>query len=1169
MTAAGAGDDQGTGDPAADAKATPDGGTLPLGRSAGMSLGGHVTLLQELGSGSSGTVFRARLEEPYAGLPAGAEVAIKFLRQDRLQDARERERIVAEGQLGQRIRHANVAAILGVETLTVLGLSSTYLVMELVRGTTLRSFLADQGPPIEDLTRRIGADAALGLSALHRRGIAHRDIKPENLVLTEAGMIKIVDLGLARAIGQRGPTAGSAGAGSASGSGSGSASGSASGSSSGSGSAGGSKRTKGRSGVVGSVAYAAPETLLGKRASPQSDLYALGVVLYEVAAGRHPFHDCATADEMLHAHLHQEPPRPSHLRPRISPLLERLLLALLHKDPLARPADAALVARILQQGEASDWWRECEQEAPRLGSISRLQRMRRPAETAFFGRREELALLQRSLGAALRGRGKARCIRGPQGIGRRRLLDEAMASWLQRHDDLLILGGQADPGLGHAEPFASALLDLLLRGDSPTSPQAPLRAEAEARVLLDLDERDAQALVAVAMGQSQEEPEVRANRLANALLSLPHKDRTLALRVDMADRLDTSGRLVLQRLLRELKNRRLLLLLTAGPDWQPPDGLATVDLHGLDERDFLDFGAALFLDGEAPMPKLTAAHATFSGSPGNLIEALEHLVQRGELLGRPGSCHGLGAAVELRPAPRHLQRFEQRVAAMPAEQRRALAAAAVLGNRAAIADIAALADSTELLALEALSRFRGRVLRAQRGAVEFRHRDFQQALLAQLDAVERARLHAQAAQLLEQRGRPPLEVGMHRSQAMDHEGCVEPLLLGLADLVRSGSRRTSLRVASRLSVHLQRWPGGPEQQAAELRLCLLWAKARANNSQSELAAELYQRADALARGLLDPLGRGEALTGLAGATFQRGLLMQAILLLENAHTALEDAASERGLALAADAHGLHGRILLYLGESDSGLRHVQAALRLLPDDEAERRLHLLIDLARLEALRHHYPTAQKTLARADDRRARHLPRVQLRLRLYRGQFRSVLGDDEGAVDLRACVAQAERLGLFAYGARARIFLGERAFQQGKDDDATAEWLDAKALAEAGDDALGRTLARIHLARLGGPEDGLEAEVEAMGLPSLQTALLLQQAARARQHGLPEAVKPLADQALALCAAADIPLHLHLRALALAGHDASARSLVSAIAGRLRDRRAQRRFLAAWQDGARI
>src|SRR5262249_4123572 len=202
--------------------------------------------------------------------------------------------------------------------------------------------------------RRIGADAAAGLHALHRHGVVHRDVKPDNLVLTPDGRVKVVDLGLARPFGATG--LGSS-----------------------------------PSGQAGSVSYTAPEVLQGRPAQPRSDLYSLGVVLYEVATGRHPFAHRTTADEMLHAPLFEAPPRPSHSRPRISPLLEQLLLEMLAKDPEQRPKDAEAVARILNQGERGEWWRRNEERAPALASERRLRRMRRWADVPYFGRQQEQA----------------------------------------------------------------------------------------------------------------------------------------------------------------------------------------------------------------------------------------------------------------------------------------------------------------------------------------------------------------------------------------------------------------------------------------------------------------------------------------------------------------------------------------------------------------------------------------------------------------------------------------------------------------------------------------------------------------------------------------------------------------------------------------------------------
>ncbi|MCA8974530.1 MAG: protein kinase, partial [Planctomycetes bacterium] len=414
---------------------------------------GRFELVAELGSGSSGTVHRAVLLEPYRDLPTGAEVAIKFLRPDLLADEKAVERFHAEGEFGRKLRHDNLAAIHGVETATVAGQPVTFLVMQFVDGRTLRQFFDESDRPVEDLARRIGADAASGLRALHRRGLVHRDIKPENLILTAERQLKIVDLGLVRPFG-----AGGAGWGAPPGTSPGLSSG---------------------WGLAGSVAYAAPESLRGGRSGPRSDLYSLGVVLYELLTGRHPFADVKAADEMIDAHLHRAPPPPSHLRPGLSPFLSQLLLDLLQKDPDRRVRDATELHHILEQGEQSDYWQRLEGSEPVRASRRRLLRMRRPAETPFCGRSAEVARLDAALEQARGGRGSIIRITGPQGSGRRRLCDHTMERWLQDRDAPLLLGGEADRDLGHGEPFASALLDILLRGDGFDSPQAEARAAAE------------------------------------------------------------------------------------------------------------------------------------------------------------------------------------------------------------------------------------------------------------------------------------------------------------------------------------------------------------------------------------------------------------------------------------------------------------------------------------------------------------------------------------------------------------------------------------------------------------------------------------------------------------------------------------------------------------------
>ena len=1120
---------------AENASPTPNAATSPH---AVLALADRLELLQELGRGSSGQVYRARLLQPYRSLPTDTEVAVKFLRQELLDDERAQARLFAEGELGQQLRHPNVAAIYGIETVELLGQSITYLVMQYVRGTTLREFVQRSGAPVEDLTRRIGADAAKGLAVLHRRGLVHRDVKPENLILTPESELKIVDLGLARPFGARPSEVGS-------------------------------EPSPGRSsgpGLAGSVAYAAPEVLRGQPAGPRSDLYALGIVLFEVTTGRHPFADAVTPDAMFDAHLNRAPGRASHYRPRVSPLLDQVLADLLQKDPDRRLRDAAELARILEQGEHSDYWKKHEAKAPALASSRRLLRMRRPAETPFCGRSAERKALAAAFASARSGHGRVVVVAGPEGIGRRRLLDEVMQRWLDDGEGPLYLGGDADSGLGHGEPFASSLLDWLLRGDGGNSPNASQRAQHVARSQLQLPEAEAEALVAVAAGRSTEPPEVRANRLASALLRLPRKGQVLVLRVDRADELDTSGRLVLQQLASGAKDRHLLVLLAHGPDAAVPTGALRLDLPGLDEPDFLAFGQALFANAtdERIDAFLVAAHQVLSGLPGNLIEALEHLVQEGALRGRAGSYHDLAADAEPRPAPGYLDRFRTRVAGLEASQRAMLSAAAVLGERCQLADLAAVVGVGELAVLETLSLFRGRVVRAQGGEVSFRHPDFQKALLRELPKQQREQLHRIAAAVLERRGSTPLSIGMHRSMALDHEGCLDPLLEGLDERVRAGSRRTALRLVGRLGVHFGQVPSTEVNERRRLRYLLLAGGARTNADQIDAACRSFRDAEALALQLNDLDASAAARTGLANGELDSGRLLSAIALLEAVHDDLAHRHGEAADALAAQAHGLHGRILLYRGQGQAGLQHLQAALRRLPDGSSDLRCHLLIDLARVQSLSHHYATAQKTLHEAERQPAAALlPRARLRFHLYRGQVRALIGADDAGQDLRYALEEAERLSMPTYGARASVFLGERHFWRQRDAEAIRSFHTAVTLARAGRDRIGEAMARTYLVRLDQDDgEGLEALLEDLTLPSLRANLVLARAARGEAIDARESLTELIS-------GSDLPLSIHLRVLAWLDRPATARSLVRLIAERFPQRALRQRFLQQWGSGARV
>ncbi len=1091
-------------------------------------------LLEEVGTGASGTVYRARTRERLRDLPAGSEVAVKFLRQDRLRDERARLQIEQEGELGLAVRSPFVARILAVETIDLLGLELTYLVMEYVRGKTLREFLLHSGPPVEDFARRIGADAARGLEALHRRGIVHRDVKPENLALTEAGQVKLMDLGLARRSGDELARPGEPSSG----------------------------------GFFGSLAYAAPETLRGQRAGPATDLYALGIVLFEIVTGRHPFQDAANSDAMIAAHLDRPPPRPSHLQPRVSSLLEDLILELLHKEPEQRMASARLVADTLAAGEASPWWREHERRAPVLASRRRARAMRRFAPTPFFDRDDALALLDRALRQLRAGTGAALRFVGPEGIGRRRLLDEWVEQQLAEQDDLVFFGGEPDPERTRriGAPFTDLLLEWLLRGDAADSPLAQDRCIARA-LEVGFEPADAERLAALVLGaELGNDPAARALLVAQALPRIARPGRKLLLRIDRPERLDGTGQLVVARLAEQIRELPVLLLLVSGIEELGKEFAgSTHELRGLPEQPFLRFAVALFRAGSADSEVLRAAHGALGGSPGNLIEALEAFVARGDLTGTPGSFGPLPSGARIRPAEPLLHRLRRRVAGLPPAQRHVLLAAAVLGSRFRIADLAALVGQTELDVLQAISLFGGRVVRAVGGAGAFRHTDFRAALLETIPPAVRRSLYRSAAWLREERGGSPLEVGMLLSRAHEHFAAVEPLLAGLARLVEAGSRRSSLVVADRLRAHLAALGDEPRVLSWRLRFLPLAAAAAAQAERHQRARDDWRACYQLAEAAGDRIVQVQALTGLAQAAQNAGQYLSALHYLDRTEALLPqptDTAARRAAALAL---GLHGRVLGYLGTALDALERLHRALELTPLDDDRTRAHLKVDLARLHALRGHFTIALRELDLAETIfQAASDPLGLLRVQLHRGSIHGDLGDLAAARgDLAAAGARARELHDVRSHGRAELFHGLVLARHDEPQPAIAHLRTAIDLATTAGDPLTRVLAHLELRSFGLLRQDLEQEIADLGLPVPRAWWLLLRAQELREGGDDASAASLLREARTIGRRVDLPFGLRVDLLVADDQAERARRLVRAVANRLPAGGMRRRFAQLW------
>src|ERR1700749_5167082 len=279
----------------------------------------HYEVIRKLGAGGSGVVYLANdtlLMRP---------VVLKILKRGSLSIEQMRKTVLREARLASAIEHPNVCAIYDVGDSE----DEAYIVMQYVPGDSLDKIIAN-GPASVQLGLSVGIQIADGLSAAHRLGIFHRDLKPGNVMLTDGGVVKILDFGLARRISiaeaEFDPTK--------------------------PGRAKDVSKRKSRMTYTahgGTIAYMAPEQFVTGQTSVQSDIFAVGVTLYELLSGRHPFaRPEAEEFQIVRAVQFAEPPPLPECCPEVPPELESVIATCLQKTPSARYSSAADLREALR-----------------------------------------------------------------------------------------------------------------------------------------------------------------------------------------------------------------------------------------------------------------------------------------------------------------------------------------------------------------------------------------------------------------------------------------------------------------------------------------------------------------------------------------------------------------------------------------------------------------------------------------------------------------------------------------------------------------------------------------------------------------------------------------------------------------------------------------------------
>jgi serine/threonine protein kinase/tetratricopeptide (TPR) repeat protein len=321
----------------------------------------HYHVLGRLGEGGMGEVFLAEDRR------LGRRVALKVLPPDLAEEPRHLERFRREARSVAALNHPNIVTLYSVEEAEGLH----FLVMEVIEGETLADLIAKGPIPLECLLP-IACSLAEALQAAHACGVVHRDLKPRNVMVSREGRVKILDFGIARLTNAQEENDGTPET----------------------------DLTKtGR--LVGTAAYMSPEQIQGDPVDPRSDLFSLGVLLYEMATGQRPFHGKSRFSTMA-AILHDTPPPPSTLAAGLPDRFDEIVSRCLTKEPSLRYQDAAELLQDLAKRRETPLSSEAETETslPRLSSDTTgrsLTSPRIPALPRCFGREQEV----RDLAAAL------------------------------------------------------------------------------------------------------------------------------------------------------------------------------------------------------------------------------------------------------------------------------------------------------------------------------------------------------------------------------------------------------------------------------------------------------------------------------------------------------------------------------------------------------------------------------------------------------------------------------------------------------------------------------------------------------------------------------------------------------------------------------------------------
>jgi tetratricopeptide (TPR) repeat protein len=656
-----------------------------------------------LGRGGMGAIYRAHdtfLER---------DVAVKVLDETGL-GTEGRARLLNEARAAAQLNHPNIVSVYDAGEQD----GAPYIVMELVDGKSLYELRPQKVAEILAIAKQICA----ALEHAHCAGIVHRDLKPENVLIQPNGVAKLTDFGLARSL---------------------------------------SARLTNEGMITGTVFYIAPELALGQPFDGRADLYALGVMLYELIAGRPPF----TADDplaVISQHIHAPVVPPSAYRPDLSPAIETVILKLLAKAPEDRYPTAQATLQALSDAELGVF--PAEQLGPRALSDVLLEKL---ARGRMVGRRDELETLHHLWKTTLTGQAHMALISGEPGIGKTRLANETLV-YARLNGAVVMRGGcyeyeAATPYLPFVEAFREWVHE-----KSPEELKERLGASAVelAKLAPEIESR---------LGTLSQNPSLSPNeerlRLFDHVARFFHnlsENSGLLLFIDDIHWADQGTLSLLHYLLRHLRNERLMVLAcyreveldrqhpfaASLMEWNRDHLAVRISLNRLTVEQVGQLLSSLFEQEAVSEDFRQAIYQDTEGNPFFIEEVIKSLIEQGQIYRVEG----------------HWERKEISELAIPQSVKEAIGrrldrqseicldmlhSAAALGKRFSFSELVATSSIGEDELLDALDEAsHAQLIRLEGGEVYlFTHDKIREVLYEELNPIRKRRLHLRIGEGLE------------------------------------------------------------------------------------------------------------------------------------------------------------------------------------------------------------------------------------------------------------------------------------------------------------------------------------------------------------------------------------------------------------------------------------